>query len=307
MFNELSKINFAPHIIIAMNTKSNHILIPVDFSEQSLIAVSQSYNIAHLYNSELTLLHVIDEDFLHKLKSVFTGNDEYEGKLNLEAQNRLNTLAEEVKQASGLKVNTLITSGKIYDEIVRVANDLNTVFIIMGTNGPEGLKKRFIGSNAMRVINEANCPVISIKGKVHHKGCKRIVLPLDLSRESRDKVDKTIEVAKYFNSEIHLVSLNDSSDDFLINKLKLQMKSVEQFIIDAGVEVVSKIINSNDIARSVLDYAKGADADLIVIISQAEPEIAEWFLGSAAQEIINSSDIPVMSIKAMKRAYDYEY
>ncbi len=71
--------------------------------------------------------------------------------------------------------------------------------------------------------------------------------------------------------------------------------------------MVSKIINSNDIARSVLDYAKGADADLIVIISQAEPEIAEWFLGSAAQEIINSSDIPVMSIKAKKRAYDYEY
>ncbi len=52
-----------------MNLKSNHILIPVDFSEQSLIAISQSYNIARLYNSEITLLHVIDEDFLVKLKS----------------------------------------------------------------------------------------------------------------------------------------------------------------------------------------------------------------------------------------------
>jgi nucleotide-binding universal stress UspA family protein len=292
-----------------MNSKSNHILIPVDFSEQSLIAVSQSYNIARLYNSEITLLHVIDEDFLDKLKSLFTGNDEYETKLQNETQLKLKELAARIEAESGLKVNVLITSGKIYDEIVRVANDLNTVFIIMGTNGPEGIKKKFIGSNAMRVINESNCPVISIKGKKHHEGCKRIVLPLDLSRESRDKVNKTIEIAKYFNSEIHLVSLHDTHDEYLLSKLDLQMKSVEQFIEDAGIKVITKILKSSDIARSVLDYAIGADADLIVIISQAEPELAEWFLGSAAQEIINNSDVPVMSIKAIKRkdTFDYSY
>lgn len=290
-----------------MNSKSNHILVPVDFSEQSLIALRQSYNIARFNNSDITLLHVIDEDLLTKLKSLFTGSDDHESRMREDLQIKLNELAIKVESESGLQVKVLITSGKIYDEIVRVANDLNTVFIIMGTNGPEGLKKRFIGSNAMRVINEANCPVISIKGKDHHEGCKRIVLPLDLSRESRDKVNKTIEIAKYFNSEIHLISLHDTNDEFLLDKLELQMNSVKQFIADAGIAVVAEIVKNSDIAKAVLEYARKTEADLIVIISQAEPEIAEWFLGSAAQEIINNSDIPVMSIKAMSRKDTYEY
>lgn len=290
-----------------MNINNNHILVPVDFSEQSLIALKQSYNIARFNNSDITLLHVIDEDFITKLKGLFTGNDDHENRMREEIQVKLNELAAQVESESGLMVQVLITSGKIYDEIVRVANDINTTLIIMGTNGPEGLKKKFIGSNAMRVINEANCPVISIKGKNHREGCKRIVLPLDLSRESRDKVNQTINIAKYFDSEIHLVSLDDTNDEFLHDELQLQMNNVKQFIADAGLTVISEIINAKDIAKSILEYAKKNDGDLIVIISQAEPDLAEWFLGSAAQEIINNSDIPVMSVKAMKRSDTYDY
>lgn len=290
-----------------MNTKSNHILVPVDFSEQSLIALRQSYNIARFNNSDITLLHVIDEDILSKLKSLFTGNTEHEILMRQDSTMKLNELAAKVETESSLQVKVLLTSGKIYDEIVRVADDLNTIFIIMGTNGPQGLKKKFIGSNAMRVINEANCPVISVKGKNHKEGCKRIVLPLDLSRESRDKVDKTIEIAKYFNSDIHLISLLDTNDEFLLSKLNLQMNNVIEFINESGLKVVSEIINAGNIAKAVLDYSKRIDADLIVIISQAEPDMTEWFLGSAAQEIINGADMPVMSIKAMSRKDNFDY
>jgi nucleotide-binding universal stress UspA family protein len=290
-----------------MKTSDNHILVPIDFSEQSLLTIKQSYNLARFHHSDITLLYVIDGDFLHKLTHLFKGDTENENRLRAETTERLQQIADETKAESGLNVNIVVTSGKIYDEIVRVSIEINAVMIIMGTNGgTDSIKKKFIGSNAIRVINEAKCPVISIRGKQHRQGCKRIVLPLDLSLESRDKVNKAIEIAKYFNSEINIISLYDTNDEFLISKLKLQMQNVQQFIIDEGVTATSELVLSKDTSDTVIEYANRVDADLIIIISQADLEIKEWFLGTEAQDIINNSEIPVLSVRAMERKDTYD-
>lgn len=291
-----------------MKTSDNHILVPIDFSEQSLLTLKQSYNLARFHQSDLTLLNVIDEDFLRKLTHLFKGDAENENRMREETTARMQQLADETMAESGLKVNIQVTSGKIYDEIVRVASEINAVMIVMGTNGgTDSIKKKFIGSNAIRVINEAHCPVVSIRGKHHRDGCKRIVMPLDLSLESRDKVNKAIEIAKYFNSEINIISLYDSSDEFLIGKLKLQMQNVQQFILDEGIQVTSELVLSKDVSDTVLDYANRMDADLIIIISQADLEIKEWFLGTEAHDIINNSEIPVLSVRAHERKDTYDY
>ena len=50
------------------------------------------------------------------------------------------------------------------------------------------MKQRVVGSNSLRIIRECKCPVITIKGKHHREGCQNIVLPLDLTKETREKV-----------------------------------------------------------------------------------------------------------------------
>ena len=54
-------------------TSKEHILVPIDFSEQSIIALGQSYNLARLHKAEITLLYVMEEDtsllFFKKSKS----------------------------------------------------------------------------------------------------------------------------------------------------------------------------------------------------------------------------------------------
>ncbi|MFM2135962.1 MAG: hypothetical protein RL021_1362, partial [Bacteroidota bacterium] len=141
-----------------MATSKNRILVPIDFSDQSLIALEQSFNLSRLTNAELHLLHVIDESF----HLPFLGAKEDKA-IEKKAQKALEKLAEDTAKRAGIAVNTLSARGKIYDEINRAAKKLKCSFIIMGTNGSTGLK-RFIGSNALRVIREAPCPVITIKG-----------------------------------------------------------------------------------------------------------------------------------------------
>ena len=166
----------------------------------------------------------------------------------------------------------------------------------MGTNGSHGLKK-FIGSNALRVIREAPCPVISIKGKKHRTGCKTIVLPLDLTKETKEKVAKAIEIANLFGSTINLVSAITSDDEFIINKLKRQMNQVHEFVLQHNVPCQIEFLHGGDISEDTVEYAKKIKADLIMIMTQEETWTDIMFINSAAQKIINQSEVPVLSIR----------
>lgn len=281
---------------------TNKILVPVDFSEQSLIALDQSYNLAKEYHAEITLLYVIEE---HGLFSKLFSHEQHEN-IRKAVQDQLDKLAADVEKKSKLTVNTLIAKGVIYEKIAEVSELINATMIIMGTNGEEGLKKRFIGSNALRVTRESKIPVITIKGKHHRNGCKTIVLPLDLTKETREKVTKAIELSHLFHgAAVRVVSVLFTSDEFLVNRLTRQLGQVKNFLEKEGIECSAEIIkgmkDKETLAQNVIEYAKQVDGDLIMIMTQQEVDFTELFIGSAAQEIINHSPVPVYSIRPIKR------
>lgn len=279
-----------------MTNLKNQILVPIDFSDQSLIALGQSYNLARLSRSEITLIYVIEDSsylpFFQKKE-----DKELEKKIDTE----LKKLAEKTTKEIGVKVSTLIKSGKVYEVIQEAAKELNCSFIVMGTNGSVGLKK-FIGSNALRVIREAPCPVITIKGKEHRTGCKNIVLPLDVTKETKEKVKNAIDFATLFGSTIHLITVLNTDDEFIVNKLKRQMKQVYEHIREQDITCTLEFIVGDDIAEEVIQYAKKNKSDLIMIMTQQETNWTDlMFISSSAQEIINGTDIPVLSIHPKER------
>ena len=275
-----------------MAVLKNHILVPIDFSEQSIIALEQSYNLARLTMADITLINVIESSHILPFLSKKEEDPSIEKKIIKE----LEKLALDITKRVGIRVSTLVVRGKVYEEIQKAAKKLKTSFIIMGTNGNTGIKK-FIGSNALRVIRESPCPVITIKGKKHRPSCKNIVLPLDLSKETKEKVNKSIEIAKLYGSTIHLVSVLTTDDEFIVNKLKRQMHQVDEFIREQIVPCVIEFINNEDVGTSVIEYSKKIKADLIMIMTQQEMNWKDlMFISSSAQEVINLSDIPVLSI-----------
>lgn len=278
-----------------MNTTKKIILVPVDFSEQSLVALHHAEVVTRAMSGELHVLHVMDEPGV--LSTLFSDKD-----LDAATERvweKMNQLTEKLA-TNGLQVNSMVGKGKIYEEVVRVAELIGASFIIMGTNGADGLKKRFIGSNALRVVRESRIPVISIKGKPNQDGFKNIILPLDLTKETREKVNKAIELSRQFGATVHVVSILLTNDEEIVSKLKLQLNQVENFMAKANVNYTAEIVHApkgaSDLSEQVMAYAKANQGDMIMIMTQQETDVTELFVGSAAQEIINTSDIPVCSI-----------
>ena len=81
-----------------------------------------------------------------------------------------------------------------------------------------------------------------------------------------------------------------------MNQLRIEKGFIEEKGVNCTAEVI-KVSSSNEkFSKVIIDYSKKNNADLIMIMTQQENEITEFFIGSSAQQIINNSEIPVMSI-----------
>jgi len=278
----------------------NKILIPIDFQKQSFLALEQSFNLARLIKAEIVLIYVFEQSGI--FSGIFSNdqNDELLSKID----DRLAELAGRTAISSGLTISYRIEKGRIYTKITDVAKEIGASYIIMGTHSSEidEIQEKRFGANSSRVIRLAHCPVITINSKHLFNGCRNILLPLDLTKETRQKVTFGIEIAKIYGAGIKVVSALWSKDDpVIINKLYQQGEQVTDFISNAGIECTFEIIGSHGGERtlvpSILSYALlQGDIDLIIICTQQEVGIVEFFVGSHAQEFIRLSDIPVMSV-----------
>jgi len=151
------------------------------------------------------------------------------------------------------------------------------------------------------MVRESKHPIITIRGKEHREGCKTILLPLDLTKETREKVDKAIILAKLFKADIRVISILNTTDEEFENKLISHSNQVWKRIKEEGIKCSIKTLRGKDVAQMVLDYGKEVDADLIMIMSKAELSVKEFFIGTVAQHIINESEIPVLSYRPMER------
>jgi nucleotide-binding universal stress UspA family protein len=71
--------------------------------------------------------------------------------------------------------------------------------------------------------------------------------------------------------------------------------------VECSAEIIKGIKGEETLAQNIIDYSKKVDGDLIMIMTQQEVDFTPYFLGSAAQEVIVNSDIPVLSITPMVR------
>jgi nucleotide-binding universal stress UspA family protein len=276
--------------------KPGAILVPIDYSEQSIIALEQAVSLSRVFESEIHVLNVVSEEF--SLAKLFDDSDKAE--FEKRAKAKLNQFIEEKSKDFGVDLKSIQIHGKIYEQIVNTADVIDAQFIVMGTAGTPSLKKKFIGSNALRVVRESHKPVITIKGKHHRKGCQNIILPLDLTKETKEKVARAVEFAKRFGSVIRVVSVLMTNDEFVVNRLTRQLDQVKKYIVEQGVDCTAEIVRDTkgrqSLADSVIDYGNKSKGDLIMIMTQQETDFTDYFIGSSAQEIINESDIPVLSI-----------
>ncbi len=275
-----------------------NILVPIDFSPASLVALEHAKYVAKETKAVLNLLHVHETpNFSSSLKKLLFKSDDDQQIVENSVDQDLKEIAAGLP--SDLAHNVMIrkASSKIYKEIIEAAREIRADLILIGTHGSTITDSFVGGSNTFRVACLSQCPVISVHSDSGNRGIKNIVLPLDNSRETREKVDDAIAIAKLFKSTIHLTTVSVSHDEVVKNRLMRVTEQVKNYIEEDKIEVITNYFVGENITELTLRYANKISADLIVIMTEQESNFSGIFMGPTSQQMINHSYIPVMSIR----------
>jgi nucleotide-binding universal stress UspA family protein len=272
------------------------ILVPIDFSETSLLAIEHAAFTAQLFKAELILLHVIEkhwENFNIVVPKISVTKPS--GIVN-EVEKRLEDIAFDIESRYGVKSECITADGTIFKEILDIKKEYQVDVIVMGTHGVSGFVEFFLGSNAYKITTLAECPVLSVQ--VHSKklGFTNIVLPIDNSAHSRQKVHHAVVLANHFGAIINIVGLIDTISESEKHQLESKVKQVEEFLTQSNIAHTTKNVSGSNQAKLTLEYATEIDADLIVIMGDQEENLTGRLLGAYAQQIVNHSKIPTLTI-----------
>lgn len=262
-----------------MSTTANLFLVPTDFTAVAACALDHALSVASTVNGEITLLHVIAKD-----------------KERATAQAKVDELAKEAAAKSGVPVKGLVKEGTIFDDIGGVAETLGAKIIFMGTHGVKGVQ-HILGSYAVKVITNSNVPFVVVQERGVRNGYKKIILPMDLSKESKHKLDLTIKMAKYFGSKIYIFSQLEN-DQFIKNAIERNTAYAQNELKKNGIEhEVHTASEKGNFVKQMLQFSTASDADLIAVVNSQERGVHELLSGTSERETItNEAGIPVMVV-----------
>jgi nucleotide-binding universal stress UspA family protein len=274
---------------------ANKILIPVDFSEISIRAIKQGVAIAKAYQSEVILLHVQRKgDLVNVILPVFKIKEM--SKMTDPPKETLENIAKQIRDEHGLKVETRFASGNISSLIPEIAERCRAGLIVMGTQGIDSSNDFFMGSNSYRVLTKSSIPVMTVRKDSDGSGYRNILLPIDSSTHSRQKVNLAIKIADRFHARLHVLGLLGKYEADYEYKLNVILPQIRKMATKNHVVCTLEIDVTTNRAEKTLEYAKQMNADLIITMTDEKTEFSDLILGTYAHQLINYSKIPVLSI-----------
>ena len=142
--------------------KIKKILVPTDFSENSLKAIRHAVAFAKTFKASVTLLHVVE---IHFGGAIYGPLDfpMLEKDFVDSSDKQLTELAEKTASTEGITVDKVTKSGHTIVEIVDYARENAVDLIIISTHGHTGLAHVLLGSTAENIVRHAPCPVLVVR------------------------------------------------------------------------------------------------------------------------------------------------
>jgi len=144
------------------------ILVPIDFSKFSEIALKQAYDIAIQYKAKIYLLHVIDVIQICAGEYCFDERMvvELEKRIIQSSEEMMQKLIEKVIKSKDVKIISKVVKGTPYEAILKEQQSKKADLIVIASHGRTGLIGHLMGSVAEKVARGATCPVLLVKNKI---------------------------------------------------------------------------------------------------------------------------------------------
>jgi nucleotide-binding universal stress UspA family protein len=301
------------------------ILVPLDFSRASMQALKYTLRLAGEFKAVIHLVHVQPADELTAISRA--------GHLMLTCADAIALMQDrlaELKEKHDVQFwpdNCHVVSGKPFEEICKLAHEIQAALIVLPTRGHSGLKRIALGSTAERVARYSPCPVFIPRGKKYKAtawngeasvkfSVRKILVPVDFSQCSIAGVNYAARLARRFDAKLRLfhaifpyanlfgMDRVDSNLTMTIenarNHAQEEMKKLRHLRFMDGVSSETEI-RSGSTVDEICAESRRPDIDVMVTSTHGRTGFKRALIGSVAEHVLRYAECPVIIVPSRGR------
>jgi nucleotide-binding universal stress UspA family protein len=301
--------------------KIEKVLVPLDFSPASVAALEYAVWLARQFRAAIHLAHVYPPDEASSVPGA--------GHLLFESAEAIERLNEELTGIHRKHVpafrpdNCHIRRGRPYEEIVRLAREIDADLIALSTRGHSGLKHLLLGSTAERVVRNAPCPVLVVrKSKQESKAAARafairtILVPTDFSQCSLAGTEYAAFLARKLGATLRLFhAIYPYTNYVFVDRAGVRLSGLAEAVEETSRQEMAAL-KQKDFMRGlqvqtaslpglavdeICAAAGEPDVDLIVTSTHGRTGLKHALIGSVAEHVVRYAQRPVLVVPSSSR------
>ena len=285
------------------------ILVPVDFSSNSLNAAHYAAHVAKQKGAEITLIHIYfnpvtdpvacDHFYAFPTSIAETLNEIIDNAKELMAdfRGKLNKYLLE-HEISDISINTELFGGIAEEAVLDFAESGKYDLLIIGVRGKEA-GENWLGSFTVDIINKSRIPVLAVPGNTFYKKSifKRLMYATNFDKSDGKAIRELIKIARPLETHISVVHIDDRNDNPFINYDLSHFK--EKYIGDVDqVSMDFDLIVNKSLAFGIENFISDHQIDIISVTAHKRNLITSLFRPSLTKELLFRLEIPMLIFHA---------
>lgn len=274
------------------------ILLPTDFSENSMNAIKYSLEFFKYETAEFYFMHAYQNEFYDH--DALVSRDVFEDILcdvKNESQTNLENLLKTVKEIAPnprFKYHTISAYNTLVEEANLLAETKNIDLIVMGTKGKSDQNNMVFGSKTFQVLKYVECPVLAIPSHYTNTQPKQILFPTDyLIPYKRRELKLLCDLSSSYRGVIDVLYVSESE------KLSIRQEDNQSFIKETvcRTEIKFQTVSSKKVAKTIQDYIKDHDIDMLVMVNTQHSFLEDMLFPSNIDKVSLDLKIPLLAMQ----------
>jgi nucleotide-binding universal stress UspA family protein len=289
-----------------------------DPGEISAVALPFAYGLAARTGASVALVTVVDEvpPFAARFSPRETAAPDKRTQWLTECQANLDRIATDLPMVC---TERIVRSGNVVAQIVNVVRQLPDPILVVGSHGRGGISRLLRGSIAFRLVHEAPCPVLVVRGPALEGATEptpvlsKVLVPLDRSAFAEHALNVALDTLSNAPLHVHVLHVVDESiylgyppGTARTHGERLgtrYLREVAERLIARGLFVTTEVRYGAP-AGEIMRAAAEQKSDVIAMATHARDTAGWFFLGSVAESVLRESGLPVLLIRPDETAVE---
>jgi nucleotide-binding universal stress UspA family protein len=287
----------------------DHILVPTSGVEEPTPAAERAIDLATRCGATVHAIYVLESGRI----PIQDGSQFVLNELSGVGKKALRTVEERAREAGVETVETGARDGVPHREILSYVEEESIDLVVMGTHGRKGLDRYLLGSVTEKVVRASPVPVLSVKREDASPEAVEytdVLIPTDGSKGAEVAVDHGVEFAGLVGADVHglyvtdvratVPNVDDGSQTAILDQLEAEGERATEYIEtvgrQAGLDATTAVVRGTPYAQ-IREYVVEHDVDLIAMGTHGRTGLERYLLGSVAEKVVRTADVPVLTVR----------